>query len=71
MRRPEIDFVSSSEKKSSLKILIASLFRRRRDACHRLHFLDLDDRMLRDIGITRHELLHGVDFRPEAGQERE
>jgi hypothetical protein len=33
--------------------------------------LDLNDRLLRDIGLTRLELLHGVDFRSDAGRERE
>jgi uncharacterized protein YjiS (DUF1127 family) len=71
MRRPILDFVNLRERKFSLKSLIAPLFRRRNGACSRLLLLDLNDRMLRDIGVTRLELLHGVDFRSDAGPERE
>jgi uncharacterized protein YjiS (DUF1127 family) len=71
MRRPTLDFVNLRERKSSLKSLIAPLFRRQNRACSRLLLLDPNDWMLRDIGVTRHELLHGVDLRSDAGPERE
>jgi uncharacterized protein YjiS (DUF1127 family) len=71
MQRPILSFVSLRERKFSFKGLIVALFSRRNSACSRLHLLDLNDRMLRDIGLTRLELLHGVDFRSDAGRERE
>jgi uncharacterized protein YjiS (DUF1127 family) len=71
MRRPILDLVNLQERKFSLRNLIAPLFRRRNGACSRLSLPDLNDRMLRDIGVTRHELLRGVDFRSDTGLERE
>jgi hypothetical protein len=63
MRRPVLSFVSLKERKLSLRGLIVPFFRRPNSACSRLHLFDLNDRMLRDIGLTRHELLRGVDIR--------
>ncbi|HKH21595.1 MAG TPA: DUF1127 domain-containing protein [Gammaproteobacteria bacterium] len=59
MRRLILDFVNLRERKLSLKSLLAPLFRWRNGACTRLSLIDLNDRMLRDIGLTRHELLRG------------
>jgi uncharacterized protein YjiS (DUF1127 family) len=71
MQRHIPRFVSLRERKFSLKALIVSLLRRRNSSRSRLHLLDLNDRMLRDIGVNRYEVLYGAAFRSEAGQERE
>jgi hypothetical protein len=70
MRRPVLSFVSLKERKFSLKGLIVLFFCRPNRACSRLHLFDLNDRMLRDIGLIRDELLHGADFRPHARLEQ-
>lgn len=48
-------FVSLRERKQSLTTRIAQWRNRARS---RRQLLDLDDRMLNDIGLTRYDLLH-------------
>ena len=50
------------ESKFSLKALVEPLLRSRKSALNRRQLLDLDDRLLRDIGLTRYEVLHGTAF---------
>jgi uncharacterized protein YjiS (DUF1127 family) len=64
-------FVSLRERKFSLKALIAPLLRRRNRACSHIRLLDLNDRMLRDIGVDRYEGLFGAAFRADAVREPE
>jgi uncharacterized protein YjiS (DUF1127 family) len=71
MRRHIPRFVSLREKKFSLKPLIVPLLQARNSARMRRHLLDLDDRMLRDIGLTRCEVVHGAAFHFDAARERE
>jgi uncharacterized protein YjiS (DUF1127 family) len=71
MQRHISGFESLRERKFSLKALIVPLLRRRNSARSRLQLLDLNDRMLRDIGVNRYEVLYGAAFHSEAVQERE
>ncbi len=59
------------ESKFSLKALVEPLLRSRKSALKRRQLLDLDDRLLRDIGLTRYEVLHGTAFHSEAARGRE
>ena len=58
------------ERKLSLKLLVASL-RSRRNALRRQPLVDLNDRLLRDIGLSRHDVLYGAAFASKGEQERE
>jgi uncharacterized protein YjiS (DUF1127 family) len=51
--------------------LVEPLLRSRKNALSHRYLLDLDDRMLRDIGLNRYEVLHGIAFHSDArrGQE--
>jgi|RhiMetdeSRZDD1v2_1073273.scaffolds.fasta_scaffold08714_6 uncharacterized protein YjiS (DUF1127 family) len=55
MKRDILDFVSLRESKQSLATRILQ-WRNRARSRHQL--LDLDDRMLNDIGLTRYDVLH-------------
>ncbi len=57
MKRHILGFVRSRERRHSLKILIASLAEWRNRARSRRQLLELDDRMLSDIGLTRDDVL--------------
>ena len=70
MRRHILDLASSKERKLSLKALVGPVLRWRDIARNRRHLLDLNDRMLRDIGLSRYEVLHGAVFHSDIGQER-
>jgi uncharacterized protein YjiS (DUF1127 family) len=71
MRRHILDIASSKERKISLKALVGPVLRWRNIARTRRHLLDLNDRMLRDIGLSRYEVLHGAVFHSEVRQEPE
>jgi uncharacterized protein YjiS (DUF1127 family) len=58
------------ERKLSLKLLIAPLLRSRNDALRRRQLLELHDHLLRDIGLSRHEVLYGAAFDSEAAREK-
>ena len=55
MKRDILGFVSLRENKQSLTTRILQ-WRNRARSRHQL--LDLDDRMLNDIGLTRYDVLH-------------
>jgi uncharacterized protein YjiS (DUF1127 family) len=55
MKRDILDFVSLRESKQSLATRILQ-WRNRARSRHQL--VDLDDRMLNDIGLTRYDVLH-------------
>jgi len=56
MKLQILGFVSFRESKRSLVAFMLQW--RNRSRCRR-QLLDLDDRMLRDIGLTRYDVLHG------------
>jgi uncharacterized protein YjiS (DUF1127 family) len=58
------------ERKLSLKLLVAPLLRSRNNALRRRQLLELDDRLLRDIGLSRHEVLYGAALDCEAAREK-
>jgi uncharacterized protein YjiS (DUF1127 family) len=66
MKRHIDTSVGLREQKVSFKSLLGLLLRFRKRAVTRQHLLDLDDRLLRDIGLTRHEVLHGAAFQSNA-----
>jgi uncharacterized protein YjiS (DUF1127 family) len=59
------------ESKLSLKALVEPLLRSRKSALSRRQLLALNDRLLRDIGLTRYEVLHSAAFHSEAARDRE
>jgi uncharacterized protein YjiS (DUF1127 family) len=69
MRRHILDLASSKERRLSLKALVGPVLRWRSAARSRRHLLDLNNRMLRDIGLSRYEVLHGAVFHSNVGQE--
>lgn len=71
MRRHFLAAGNVKERKLSLRRLVAPLVRSRRHALRRRHLLDLDDRLLRDIGLSRHEVLYGAAFDSKGEQEQE
>ena len=54
-----LDSVGLRERRLSLKTLITALLHWRDRARSRRQLLELDDRMLSDIGLTRCDVLHG------------
>jgi uncharacterized protein YjiS (DUF1127 family) len=66
MRRHIVDLANLSEGKLSLKALIGRLLRRRNAARNDRRLLDLNDHMLRDIGLSRHEVVYGAAFYSDA-----
>jgi uncharacterized protein YjiS (DUF1127 family) len=71
MKRQVLASENDRERKLSLKALVASVLRSRTNALGRRQLLDLDDRLLRDIGLSRHEVLYGAASRSEAARKRE
>ena len=71
MKRQVLASENDRERKLSLKALVAPLLRSRSNALGRRQLLDLNDRLLRDIGVSRHEVLYGAAFRSEAARKRE
>jgi uncharacterized protein YjiS (DUF1127 family) len=59
MKRLNIGFGSSRERRHPQRVLTKLLAQWRIRARSRRQLLELDDRMLNDIGLTRHEILHG------------
>ena len=59
MKRLNIGFVSSGERRHLFRILTGLLAEWRIHARSRRQLLELDDRMLNDIGLTRHDVMHG------------
>jgi len=57
-------------RKLSLKLLVAPLLRSRNNALRRRQLLELDDRLLRDIGLSRYEVLYGAALDCEAAREK-
>jgi uncharacterized protein YjiS (DUF1127 family) len=70
MTRHILDLASPKERKLSIKALVGPVLRWRNVARNRRHLLDLNDRMLRDIGLSRYEVLHGAVFHSDTGQVR-
>jgi uncharacterized protein YjiS (DUF1127 family) len=66
MRRHIVDLANLREGKLSLKALIGRLLRRRNAARNDRRLLDLNDHMLRDIGLSRHEVVYGAAFYSDA-----
>jgi uncharacterized protein YjiS (DUF1127 family) len=66
MRRHIVDLANLRECKLSLKALIGRLLRRRNVARNDRRLLDLNDHMLRDIGLSRHEVVYGAAFYSDA-----
>ena len=66
MRRHAFDSIREKGKPLSLKHLLRPLARWRATARNRRVLLSLDERLLRDIGLTRHDVVHGDAFRPDA-----
>ena len=66
MRRHIVDLANLREGKLSLKALIGRLLRRRSGTRNDRRLLDLNDHMLRDIGLTRYEVLYGAAFYSDA-----
>jgi uncharacterized protein YjiS (DUF1127 family) len=56
--------------KLSIKSLVAPLLRSRNYALNRRRLLDLNDRLLRDIGLSRYEVLYGAGFDSESARDR-
>jgi uncharacterized protein YjiS (DUF1127 family) len=61
---------SNGERTLSLKALVEPLMRSRKRALSRRYLLDLDDRLLRDIGLNRYEVLHGTASHTDALREQ-
>jgi uncharacterized protein YjiS (DUF1127 family) len=59
MKRLYIGFASSRERRHPLRVLTGLLAEWRIRTRSRRQLLELDDRMLNDIGLTRHYVLHG------------
>jgi uncharacterized protein YjiS (DUF1127 family) len=62
MRRHIVDVANARERKLSLKALIGCLLHRRYATRSDRRLLELNDHMLRDIGLTRYEVLYGAAF---------
>jgi uncharacterized protein YjiS (DUF1127 family) len=71
MKRHVLASGNVRDRKLSLKALVAPLLRSRINALSRRQLLDLNDRLLRDIGLSRHEVLYGAATRSEAARKRE
>jgi len=59
------------ERTLTLKLVVARLLRSRSNALSRRQLLELNDRLLRDIGLSRHEVLYGAASDSEAAREQE
>jgi len=69
MRRHILSVAGLRESTVLLKSLVTWFTARRSTALGRRHLLELNDRMLRDIGLTRHEIVHGAGRWNNAGHE--
>ena len=65
MRRHAFDSIRARGKPLSLKHLLRPLTRWRATARNRRVLLSLDDRLLRDIGLTRHDVAYGHGTRSD------
>src|SRR5262245_65435158 len=70
MKRHVLASGNVKERKLSLKALVAPLLRLRSNALGRRQLLDLNDRLLRDVGMSRAEVLVGAAFRVGEARER-
>jgi uncharacterized protein YjiS (DUF1127 family) len=71
MKRQVLASENDRERKLSLKALVTSLLRSRGNALGRRQLLDLNDHLLRDVGLSRHEVLYGAEFRSEKARKGE
>ena len=69
MKRHVLASGSLRERKLSFKALVAPFLRSRSNALSRRQLLELQDRLLRDIGLSRYEVLYGAAFDSEAARE--
>ena len=70
MKRSVLPARNVGERKLSLKLLVAPWLRSRSNALSRRQLLELHDRLLRDIGLSRYEVLYGATLSSEAKRER-
>ena len=68
MRRHAFDILPAKERRPSFKDLLRPFIRWRASVRNRRILLSLDDRLLRDIGLTRHEIVKGFDGRPNGAR---
>ena len=71
MRRQFLAAGNLGERKLSLRRLVVRLSHSRNNALRRRQLLELHDRLLRDIGLSRYEVLYGAAFDSEAAREKE
>jgi uncharacterized protein YjiS (DUF1127 family) len=71
MKRHVLASGNVRERKLSLKALVAPLLHSRINALSRRQLLDLNDRLLRDIGLSRYEVLYGKAYDFDAVRKRE
>jgi uncharacterized protein YjiS (DUF1127 family) len=71
MKRHIVRSQSLRERKFFLKALVELCLRSRKSALSRRYLLDLDDRLLRDIGLNRYEILHGTALHSDAMREHD
>ena len=70
MKRQFLAAGNLGERKLSLRRLVVRLSRSRSNALRRRQLLELHDRLLRDIGLSRYEVLYGAAFDSEAAREK-
>ena len=70
MKRQFLAAGNLGERKLSLRRLVLRLSRSRSNALRRCQLLELHDRLLRDIGLSRYEVLYGAAFDSEAAREK-
>ena len=69
MKRQFLAAGNVAPRKLSLRRLVVRWSRSRNNALRRRQLLELHDRLLRDIGLSRYEVLYGAAFDSDAARE--